>query len=50
MEIKKILPKTIDIWVGGSFSGTKIDDVQYLGLEDIKEALADWRIKNIYSN
>jgi methylmalonyl-CoA mutase cobalamin-binding subunit len=50
MEIKKILPKTIDIWVGGSFSGTKIDDVQYLHLEDIKEALADWRIKNIYSN
>lgn len=50
VEIKKILPKTIDIWVGGNFSGTKIDGIEYLHLEDIKEKLANWRIKNIYSN
>jgi len=50
IEIKKILPKTIDIWVGGNFSGTKIDGIKYLHLEDIKETLANWRINNIYSN
>lgn len=50
VEIKKILPKTIDIWIGGNFSGTKIDGIEYLHLEDIKEKLANWRIKNIYSN
>ena len=50
VEIKKVLPKTIDIWVGGNFSGTKIDGIEYLHLEDIKEKLANWRIKNIYSN
>ncbi len=50
IEIKKILPKTIDIWVGGNFSGTKIDGITYLHLDDIKETLANWRIKNIFSN
>jgi len=50
VEIKKILPKTIDIWVGGNFNGTKIDGIEYLHLEDIKEKLTNWRIKNIYSN
>ncbi len=50
MEIKKILPTTIDLWVGGNFTGTKMDDIQYLHLGNIKEALANWRIKNIYSN
>ena len=50
VEIKKILPTKIDLWVGGNFTGTKVDDIQYLHLENIKEALANWRIKNIYSN
>jgi methylmalonyl-CoA mutase cobalamin-binding subunit len=48
IEIKKILPKTIDIWVGGNFNGTKIDGINYLHLKDIKETLANWRIKNIF--
>lgn len=50
IKIKQILPKTIDIWVGGNFSGTKIEGIEYLHLDDIKEKLANWRIKNIYSN
>jgi methylmalonyl-CoA mutase cobalamin-binding subunit len=48
IEIKKILPTTIDIWVGGNFNGTKIDGINYLHLKDIKETLANWRIKNIF--
>ena len=47
-QIKKILPDTIDLWIGGNFKGARIDDIKYLHLEDIKGALTDWRIRNIY--
>jgi len=50
IEIVKLLPKNIDLWVGGNPSGNKIDDVKYLGLIDIQRALNEWRLNNIYLN
>ena len=50
IEIVRLLPKNIDLWVGGSPSGNKINDVKYLGLNDIQGALNEWRLNNIYLN
>ncbi len=48
IEIRKLLPNNIDLWVGGSPIGNKIDGVKYLNLNGIQNELNEWRLKNIY--
>ena len=50
LNIRKSLPKEIDLWVGGSPNADRINEIRYLHLEDIKDELNEWRLKNIYSN